>query len=335
MSNARRVVVLWLGLVCATVFAMIVVGGVTRLTESGLSIVEWQPVMGVVPPLNQAEWEAAFEAYKQYPQYRQLNESMDLSGFKQIYFWEYTHRLLGRLIGVIFVLPFLLLWWRGMIERAWLLPLSGALVLGGLQGLLGWYMVKSGLIDMPRVSHYRLAAHLLLALFILAYLFWMILDLCAVKRCPSRSRWVVWSLAAVAGLQLFYGALTAGIRAGYGFNTFPKMLDKWVADAVFFMQPWWINLFESSATIQFVHRWLGAALLVLSFATWLTLRSADSRLKWAAAMVFGAIMIQFTLGVLTLVHVVPIGLASLHQAWACVMLLSIVHLLYITSPSRR
>lgn len=331
MSDSNRLVVAWLTAVAFAVFAMIVVGGVTRLTESGLSMVDWQPIMGIMPPNSEVEWQAAFDAYKAYPQYLQVNQHMDLAGFKEIFYWEYVHRVLGRLIGVIFFVPMVLLWWLGKIEPRFQTRLLGALFLGGAQGLLGWYMVKSGLVDMPRVSHFRLAAHLLLAMFILAYLFWLILDHLGVEReavTPGMKRFN-WMVATVLALQLLYGAFTAGIRAGYGYNTFPLMDGKFMADAVFFMEPWWINLFESSATIQFVHRWLAAGLLVLTFFGWLRARGQAPAIKWAAAGLFGAVLLQFAIGILTLIKVVPIGLASIHQGWACVVLLASVYQLYL------
>jgi cytochrome c oxidase assembly protein subunit 15 len=337
MTHASRIVVVWLSVVCTTIFAMIVVGGITRLTESGLSMVDWRPIMGAMPPITDEEWNATFEAYKQFPQYREVNVGMDLEGFKEIFYWEYVHRLLGRLIGVIFFIPFVVLWWRGYIaerQRPWLIV---ALVLGGLQGLLGWYMVQSGLIDMPRVSHYRLAAHLLLAMFIFGYLFWIILDIREVERTEVTVafRSLLLFLSACIFVQLLYGAFTAGSRAGYGYNTFPLMNESWIAEAVFYMEPWWMNLFESTATIQFIHRWLGALVVVLSLGTWWAARRWGPRVKWSAAALAATLMIQFGIGVVTLVEVVEIRVASLHQAWACAVLLALVYLLYVSRNSNR
>ena len=333
-SKSNRAVALWLALVCATIFSMIVVGGVTRLTESGLSMVDWHPIMGVIPPLNEAEWQKTFDKYKAFPQYRKVNSQMDLEGFKSIFYWEYGHRLLGRMIGVIFFVPLVVFWWLGKIEPRMKPRLVVALLLGGSQGLLGWYMVKSGLINMPRVSHYRLAAHLMLALFIFSYLFWLILDLLRTPRqhVPPYLRKIAYLLTGIVVIQIMYGAFTAGMRAGYGYNTWPKMYDKWIADAVFSIHPWWINLVDSAATVQFIHRWLAALFLVLAAVAWLLSRRFGGRVKWATTAVFGAVLIQFTLGVLTLVNTIPIGLASMHQAWACVVLLTVVHLLYVVVP---
>lgn len=336
MTDSNRVVAAWLAIVCATIFAVIVVGGVTRLTESGLSMVDWRPIMGIMPPTSDEQWQATFEAYKKYPQFTQVNRDMELAGFKRIFYWEYGHRVLGRVIGILFFVPFVLLWWRGKIEKRLMPPLVIALVLGGAQGLLGWYMVKSGLIDIPRVSHYRLAAHLLLAMFILAYLYWLVLSLLGTRRelVSNRFRNFVYVLAGVTILQLLYGAFTAGIRAGYGYNTFPLMNDQWMADAVFFMEPLWLNVFESGATIQFMHRWIGTLLLVLGLGGWLVGRRYGARIKWASALLFGTLVIQYVIGVLTLVRVVPLGLASLHQGFACVVILALVYLLYVAAPDR-
>jgi heme a synthase len=333
MPDSNKIIVSWLAVVCATIFTMIVVGGITRLTGSGLSMVEWRPIMGTLPPLNAAEWQLAFEAYQQYPQYQLENHHMDLAAFKSIFYWEYGHRLLGRLIGLIYFVPFVLLWASGQIKKPLVPKLLLGLALGGLQGLMGWYMVKSGLVDMPRVSHFRLAAHLLLALSIFAYLFWLILHLIEIKResfVANGIKPLIYGFAVCLGLQLTWGAFTAGSHAGIGYNTFPLMNDQWIAEAVFSMEPWWLSLFESTATIQFVHRWLGALVLILVAIIWIRSLIGDSRqVRWAASMVFFATLVQFGLGVFTLIHIVPIGLASLHQAWACVLLLSAVYLVYV------
>lgn len=313
---------------------MIVVGGVTRLTGSGLSMVDWQPIMGVVPPMSEAEWQAAFEAYKQYPEYLQVNRGMALDEFKSIFFWEYGHRVLGRLIGVMFFFPLVIFWALGKIESRFKPRLVIALALGGMQGLLGWYMVKSGLIDIPRVSHYRLSAHLLLAMFIFSFLAWQVLDLRGTERSSVSVgyRRFLMLFTGLLLLQILYGAFTAGLRAGFGYNTFPLMNGQFMADAVFFMQPWWLNLFESGATVQFVHRWLGTLVVILAFAGWLMSRRYGGAVKWAAVMVLGTILIQYAIGVLTLIHVVPVGLGSLHQGWACMVLLALVYQLFITRP---
>lgn len=334
-STANNAVVAWLGVVCATVMAMVVVGGVTRLTGSGLSMVDWQPILGILPPMNEAEWNAAFDAYRQFPEYREINRGMSLEAFKGIFFWEYAHRVLGRLIGVLFFIPLVVFWLSGKIESRYKLPLLGGLILGGLQGLLGWYMVKSGLIDVPRVSHYRLTAHLSLAMFILCYLFWLALSIAEVPRhqVGITLRRVLLAFTVVLVVQIIYGGFTAGMDAGYGYNTWPLMNGQWAADAVFFMEPLWINLLESGATVQFVHRWVAVVVVVLALAVWVLARRECAQIRWGAALLLASVLIQFAIGVLTLIHVVPVSLGTIHQGWATVLLLAVVHLLYASRPS--
>jgi len=237
----------WLAFVCLVLIAMITVGGATRLTHSGLSMVDWKPLSGVIPPVTVLEWQAEFEQYKQYPEYQKLNQGMSLEEFKGIFYWEYSHRVLGRGIGLIFFIPFVFFWWTQSVDRKYLPRLVGALILGGSQGLMGWYMVKSGLVDLPRVSHYRLAAHLSLAMLILGYLFWLVLDLSSTsrERVTSLLRKWVMGLVVLLSLQIVYGAFTAGLRAGLGFNTYPLMGQQLLADAATTIQPLWINFFEN------------------------------------------------------------------------------------------
>ena len=336
MPKTNRAVVIWLIAVCFTIFSMVVVGGITRLTESGLSMVDWRPVIGIVPPLNQADWQEAFDAYKNYPQYQKVNSSMDLEAFKGIFYWEYGHRVLGRLIGVIFFVPFIVLLFLGKVEKPMVPKLWVGLILGGLQGLMGWYMVKSGLIDMPRVSHYRLAAHLILAMGILAYLWWLVLDLSRVSRQPSKPlmRTLVLTLAALLSLQILYGAFVAGSRAGYGYNTFPLMNGEFIPQAAFQLVPLWLNLLDNNAMLQFLHRWLGALVLGLTFLLFvMSLRSGLPKVRHLMVALLVVVVAQFLLGVFTLLNVVPIGLASAHQAGACIVLLLTVSLVYIVRPA--
>jgi len=322
--------VIWLALVCTVIYLMIVVGGVTRLTQSGLSMVDWRPIMGVVPPLSTEEWQQTFEAYKQYPEYQKINRGMSLDEFKQIFYWEYGHRVLGRLIGMIYFLPFVLFLLLGKVEKRWQPRLWIAFVLGGLQGLMGWYMVKSGLVDVPYVSHYRLAAHLMLAMLIIAFLFWLILDMLAVEKCEvgdafrSGSFWLLVLLV----FQLVLGAFVAGLDAGYGFNTWPLMHGQFLADAALMMEPFWHNFVENGVMIQFVHRWLGALIVLgILLLAWF---SRGTTLFVASLVLLAITFIQFALGVTTLLYRVPVVLGSLHQATACLMLLSMVYVVYLT-----
>ena len=333
----ERAVVIWLLAVCLTIFAMIVVGGVTRLTHSGLSMVEWQPILGIIPPLSEVEWQVTFDVYKQYPEYQTVNRGMTLAAFKSIFYWEYGHRVLGRLIGLIFFLPFVIFFMQQRFDAGMKIKMTVAFVLGGLQGLLGWYMVKSGLVDEPRVSHYRLAAHLGFALFRLAYLFWIVLGIIS-RYLPPMQRLVksvaltrlVWLLMIVLIVQIVYGAFTAGLKAGFGYNTFPLMNDQWIADAVGMMTPLWLNLFESNATVQFIHRWLGIGVTLLAIGVWTygINKQLLTRQRWGLHVLLGVVLIQFGLGVGTLIYTVPISLASLHQAGACLLLLATVYVIF-------
>jgi cytochrome c oxidase assembly protein subunit 15 len=333
MNSANKAVSAWLIVVCVTIFLMIVVGGVTRLTHSGLSMVDWKPIMGFIPPLGETQWQSAFESYKQFPEYQLVNKGMDLTEFKSIFYWEYGHRVLGRSIGVIFLVPMMLLWWLGKIEKPLMPKLIVGLILGGLQGLMGWYMVMSGLVDIPRVSHYRLAAHLSLALVILSYLFWIILDLHKTRRfqVPPAFKALSVLILCLVSLQIVYGAFTAGLRAGLGYNTFPLMEGKLIAEAATMMSPMWLNFLENGAMIQFVHRWVGTLLLVVVAAVLgiSIQRKLPGPVVWTAAVLVTMVFVQYLLGILTLINYVPVFLASTHQAVACVVLLAAVYLVYI------
>ena len=336
VSRDNRILVVWLALVCGLIYLMVIVGGVTRLTQSGLSMVDWQPIAGALPPLSQAAWQEEFAAYQRYPEYQKLNQGMSLDEFKTIFYWEYGHRLLGRVIGLAFFLPFVALLLAGKIQRQWRPRLWLALALGGLQGLMGWYMVKSGLVDEPRVSHYRLAAHLLLALFILLYLAWLILDIRQTQKWPAPAwlRTTTWLFAALLCLQTLMGAFTAGLDAGHGFNTYPLMHGEFLASAATTMQPWIVNLVENGVMVQFIHRWLGAAVLLLALGLALACWRRGA-LAWPAGLLAGLTLVQFLLGVLTLALRVPVALGSLHQAVATLLLLVTVWLLYVQSEAPR
>ena len=259
---------------------------------------------------------------------------MSVEEFKGIYYWEYGHRLLGRVIGLVYFIPFIFFLSLGRIEKKWMARLWLALILGGLQGLMGWYMVKSGLVDLPHVSHYRLAAHLLLAIFILTFLVWLIMDVLRIKRIEvsNGTRRLSVGLLILLGFQLMMGAFTAGLDAGRGFNTYPLMHGQWLADAALMIEPSWRNIIENGVMIQFIHRWLGA-LLVLGVMG-LAYMSARSGMMLPAAFLITVTLTQFGLGVATLMLRVPVALGSLHQAVACLMVLSLVHFVYVTRPSR-
>ena len=314
---------MWLIIMCVMIFSMVVVGGITRLTHSGLSIAEWKPVTGILPPLNEQAWEEMFATYRSTPEYLKINHGMSLAEFQSIFFWEYTHRLLGRLIAVVFVLPYLFFLFRGKLKDGLGLKLFFGLLLGSLEGPMGWFMVKSGLVDAPHVSHYRLAAHLTLAFLFFAYLFRVILHLRVADGEHKNSgiaRLQTASLIVITGvcLEVLYGAFTAGLKAGFGYNTFPTMNGFWIPPDILSMQPSWLNFFENRTCVQFVHRAIGFCLFVgvLVFRVIATRFPLNHEQRWSVDLLTAAIILQGTLGVLTLVYVVPITLAVIHQAVA-------------------
>lgn len=320
-TAARRQIAVWLFICSAMVFATLVVGGVTRLTHSGLSIVEWQPLVGILPPINRAEWEETFDKYKKTPEYQKVNHQMPLDEFKGIFWWEYWHRVLGRTIGLVFLLPFLYFLLRRRIDRPLVPKLVGIFLLGGLQGAMGWYMVKSGLVDDPRVSQYRLTAHLSIAFLIFISMMWVAMGLLAERTTQVTDR-------AVAGLRrfgfwlallIFYmivtGGFVAGIRAGKAYNTFPLMNDHVIPPEILMIDPWYLNFFNNMATVQFDHR-LGAWLLAFLVPWfWMRIRAAgvSDRARLAATLLLFALAIQITLGIATLLMAVPVALGAAHQ----------------------
>ncbi|MET0970165.1 MAG: COX15/CtaA family protein [Tardiphaga sp.] len=316
----------WLMIVAAMIVAMVLVGGATRLTESGLSIVEWKPISGTLPPLTEAHWQQAFEAYKAIPQYRELNHGMSLAEFKTIFWWEWSHRLLGRAIGMVFLLPFLWFLWRRMVPREWKKPLWIIFALGGLQGAVGWWMVASGLSKRVEVSQYRLATHLILALVIFAAIVWTLRRLGA--RAPvlatARLRATSVVLLALTFLQIYFGALVAGLRAGRVYNTWPEIDGALIpsSERLFFETPWWRNLFDNTLTVQFEHRMTAYLLFAVAVAHAVdAIRSgAGAAAIRGALWLVAAITLQATLGILTLLNEVPIDLALSHQAVAVVVL---------------
>jgi cytochrome c oxidase assembly protein subunit 15 len=318
----------WLLACCALLFCMVVVGGVTRLTRSGLSIVEWQPIVGAIPPLNQAQWQETFDKYRNTPEYEKVNKDMTLEEFKGIFWWEYFHRLLGRLIGLVYLLPFLYFLARRRVGGPLARKLAGIFLLGGLQGGMGWYMVQSGLVDDPRVSHYRLTVHLGLAFVIFAAMFWVALDLLGPRArgdapAPERRRLRRFSLG-LAGLifvMVLSGGLVAGIRAGYAYNTFPLMNGHLVPPEIFMIDPWYLNFFNNMATVQFDHRLIAWLLAFLVPWFWFRARRADlhPRGRLACHLLLAALAAQIALGISTLLLVVPVGLGAAHQGGAVIL----------------
>jgi len=315
-----RALRIWLGVIAALIVAMILVGGATRLTDSGLSITEWQPIIGAIPPLSDAHWQEAFDAYKKIPEYTEINRGMSLDAFKSIYWWEWTHRFLGRFIGLVFLLPFIGFWIAGYIPRALMPRLLGLFVLGGLQGALGWYMVKSGLVERTDVSQYRLAAHFGLAMLIFGYTLWLLFGLGSAARKPRSvaASWVAGVVLLLVFLQLLAGALVAGIDGGLGFNTWPLIAGAFIPTGLGAVAPWYLNLFENPLTVQFDHRMLGYAVVAATIvqASWLALKRGGQALAGSAATLAVLALLQATLGVWTLLLAVPIELGLAHQAGA-------------------
>jgi heme a synthase len=313
----RRKVAAWLFACAAFTFAMVVVGGITRLTESGLSIVEWQPLAGALPPLSPADWEALFAKYRATPQFQKVFSDIGLEGFKRIFWWEYAHRLLGRAIGLVFLLPYLFFLLKGKLDKPLAWKLAGLFVLGGLQGAMGWYMVQSGLVDDPRVSHFRLTAHLGLALLIFSCEFWLALEILSPgrKRKPQFLSLVV--LGAVFCMALS-GGMVAGLRAGHAYNTFPLMNGQLVPAEAFMLEPWWHNILWNVATVQLVHRAIFWLLLALVPIAWWRARRTPA--KVAGHHLLGTFALQAALGISTLLLAVPLPLAAAHQAGAVLLL---------------
>ncbi|MCC6791482.1 MAG: COX15/CtaA family protein [Thermomicrobiales bacterium] len=320
----RRHLRIWLWTGAALTASTLVVGGITRLTESGLSIVDWAPIVGSVPPLNEADWQEAFARYREYPEYVKLRPDMTLSEFKNIYFWEYLHRMIGRLIGMVFLIPFIWFWIRGYFTGPLVRRVLLLFALGGLQGLMGWYMVSSGLVDRPEVSHYRLAAHLLLAMTIFGCCVWFANDLLARPWRPlapeARAfmmRALTW-LGVLLVIQIFWGALVAGLNAGFILNTFPLMNGSLFPPQGWSHDPLPVNLVENLATVQWVHRVLATLLLIGAIAFVVRTRR-DQRLDglhpWIAAL-SGLIVVQYGLGITTLLTHVETAIGVAHQTTA-------------------
>ena len=327
---APRAVATWLYVVCALIFAMVVLGGITRLTGSGLSMVEWDPIFGIVPPRSEADWQSVFDKYKASPEYQKVNVGMDLAGFKRIFLIEYAHRVLGRTIGLVFLLPFLWFWWRRRLPQGFAPKLVTMFVLGGLQGLLGWYMVKSGLVDDPHVSQYRLAAHFMFAVALYGYILWVALSLWPGRPAQGANtafRVAVSGVLVLVLLTMTAGAFVAGLRAGHAYNTFPLMDGHLIPPGLWAMQPWWLNLFENGLTVQFTHRLLALLTLAAVLGLWAARGALRKAGRWVLHLLALAGLAQVALGIATLLLVVPVPLASAHQAGALVVFTLLVVLM--------
>lgn len=335
IDSNRRQIAGWLIICALVIYGMIVLGGVTRLTGSGLSMVEWKPLMGVIPPLTDAQWQDTFEKYQQFPEYQNVNYNMDLAGFKKIFVFEYAHRVLGRTVGVIFFIPFLFFLFRGRVNKTLAPKLWALFVLGGLQGLMGWYMVKSGLVDIPRVSQYRLTAHLGLAVLIYSYMLWVVFDLLLLKPVlakPDASsvfensvpalKTFALVLSGLIFLMILSGGLVAGLDAGFAYNTFPLMDGQFFPAGLYNLSPPWLSAFADITTVQFNHRIFAylITLLVIIFASLALLKRVTGALRFGIYALLGCLVVQLSLGIATLLYVVPVPLAAAHQAGAIALL---------------
>ena len=332
----------WLILGCIMIILIVVIGGITRLTQSGLSMVKWEPIMGTIPPLSPADWAEAFEQYKQFPEFKYYNSNFTLSDFKAIFFWEYLHRLIARLIGLVFIFPCLIFWIRGYFSQKLKKQVLLILTFGILQAVLGWVMVKSGLVDNPHVSHYRLAAHLITALGLLVYVFWIALtikyEVVSSRTEPIRKLNIfLRGFIILVAVQLIYGAFVAGLKAGYWYPMFPKMGTQWIPDefGVILKQQGVSAITDSPGIVQFIHRII--AFLLVGLVVYLWVRTNRLKLNRVQLLLRNALILvialQFTLGVITVLYSVPVTIGVLHQFGAIMLLLTLISFLFSTKTT--
>lgn len=330
MDNTQnKSIIIWLLTGCLLIFLMVIIGGITRLTNSGLSMVDWNPIMGFIPPLSDMDWNVAFEKYKLYPEYQLMNSHFTLEEFKSIFFWEYFHRLIGRVIGMVFLLPFIYFLIKKMLPKKLFIQCMLLFGMGGLQGVIGWWMVKSGLVKNPDVSHYRLATHLIMAFLTFAYTFWVAMGLMYSEgggKNFKSLRTILYFIFGITIFQIMYGAFVAGLNAGFVMNTFPKMDNQWINDSVTAMSPIWLNFVEGLGGVQFIHRY--TAYVVVGVIVYLFVKSRkleiNERQKKSIHILLYAVIFQFLLGVFTLILSVPIWLGVLHQLGAFLLLTAIL-----------
>ena len=333
----NKAVILWLLSGCLLILLMVIIGGVTRLTHSGLSMVNWNLFMGAIPPLNEFQWQETFELYKQSPEFKKINFNYTLSDFKSIFFWEYLHRLIGRFLGLVFIIPFIYFLIKKRLSKKLILQSIVLFCLGALQGAIGWWMVKSGLVERPDVSHYRLAVHLVTAFLTCSFTFWVALPLIITEKSRGNPTFLKYTkiLFFLVLIQIIYGGFVAGLNAGIGFNTWPKMNGEWIPQAVYYLEPLWKNFFESPYGIQFIHRKL--ALIIVSFVLYIWFYSKkvniSSLQQKSLNILLGVVIIQTLLGIFTLILYVPISLALTHQIVAFFLLISVVFSLFVFKKS--
>ncbi|MAR40337.1 MAG: heme A synthase [Flavobacteriales bacterium] len=333
----NKAVILWLISGCLLILLMVIIGGVTRLTHSGLSMVNWSLFMGAIPPLNEVQWQETFELYKQSPEFKKINFSYTLSDFKYIFFWEYLHRLMGRVLGLVFIIPFIYFLIKKKLSKKLILQSTVLFCLGALQGAIGWWMVKSGLVERPDVSHYRLAVHLTTAFLTCSFTFWVALPLIITDKLKGNRTFFKYTtiLFFLVLIQIIYGAFVAGLNAGIGFNTWPKMNGEWIPQAVYYLDPLWKNFIEAPYGVQFVHRIL--AVVIVSFVGFMWFKGKKIKLEnnqiSSLNIIISLVMFQAVLGILTLLLKVPISLALAHQLGAFFLLMSVVYSLFIFKKS--
>lgn len=334
-NNPHKSIILWLLIGCFLIYAMVVIGGITRLTHSGLSMVEWNMIVGSLPPMSDADWQVPFEKYKQSPEYQLINNQFTLEEFKSIYWWEYIHRLLGRTIGVVFIIPFFYFLLKKRFDKPLLKKMYVLLALGAFQGFLGWFMVKSGLQKEPHVSHYRLAAHLISAFTVFGFTFWYALDLLHPKAIEANNittkvQRLARSVFGIVVLQIIYGAFVAGLKAGLFYNTFPRMGDSYFPDTILSFDPFLRNFVENPSGVQFVHRCIAYIVVIAVAFLWDKARKLELTATQRSAANFMIIVVgvQFLLGVITILFAVPIIMGVLHQTGAFVLFAAMLYFMH-------
>jgi cytochrome c oxidase assembly protein subunit 15 len=339
MTKTNRPIIIWLFTGCLLIFLMVVIGGITRLTHSGLSMTEWKLISGSKYPTNEAQWQEKFEQYKQFPEYKKVNKHFTVQDFKKIFFWEYLHRMIGRLIGVVFIIPFFYFLIRNKLDAALIKKTLILLAMGALQGFLGWYMVQSGLMERPDVSHYRLAFHLIMAFITFSYTFWVMLGLIYPKKnnTVKKLKKPLYLLLILVLIQIIYGAFVAGLDAGFIHNHWPKMNGGlWMPDTVTYMKPWHLNYLENPSGVQFVHRTLALIILTLVAYIWFETRKIHCTISQNSAInsLLILILTQVILGIYTLLNHVPVVLGALHQITAFFLLSAVVYTLHRFTAKR-
>ena len=329
-------IIRWINICCISVFIMILIGGTTRLTQSGLSMVDWKPLLGIIPPINNAQWEASFNEYKKYPEYQKINQfkHMNLSEYKSIYYWEYMHRLFGRLLGLLFIIPPILFFKKNYISKKMFLHCIVCMFIVISQGLLGWFMVKSGLVDDPHVSHYRLTAHLFLAFLLMGYSYWLKFRLEKDKSdipCVKSSCFHINMIFILYVIQVLFGAFIAGTKAGLLWNTFPLMEGRLIPDGLLVLEPLYDNFLNNMKMFQFCHRLIGTALFLYTGLFFYTTR--DEIYNKYTHFLFMLLLIQFYIGIMTLLLKVPVFLGVVHQGVAVLILLMILHIKFLLSDT--